>query len=199
MTLDQVRRKFRKNSEKIGYRLAKILIKELEGQGHRATGELIKSVVGVVVEAMNQLDIELQHYKYGIYLNKGTQPAKVPFSGVAWKRKSKKTSRYIQALINWIRLMGFTSGLEKDILGTAFAIAFSHKKYGNPIPYSKLKNKGISKNGRRLGWIDRITSEYKVTLDKEVKAVLDEFVEGVFDSMLIDVTKRNKYLVLQKT
>ena len=95
--------------KKVGKLIIASLQKELLGQGHKATGNLINSFEQRVIELPNSIVIEILMDEYGIYVNEGrkTGGKKVPIS----------------VLVEWIERKAIASG-DKDV-----------KKYG--FCYSK--------------------------------------------------------------
>lgn len=185
---------FYRNYNKIGLRLVKLLVKELKAQGHKGSGKLINSIISEVQGLLDEVELIIESNYYGRFLNDGVPPSRIPFSPAQKRSKgqTKRTSKYIEALMDWIKKMGFTSGIEADIKSTAFAIATKHTKYGNPIPYRFLKKKSISKNQRRRGWIDITLKEFEVELEEKVADVQTEFVESALDNLLKQIARQNK-------
>lgn len=207
MTTDKAIQTFYRNFDRIGKFLVRLLVKELKAQGHNLTGELVSSVIHEVDEILSATEIAIKHNDYGDYLNKGVPRSRIPFSLAKKRRRrsssanSNKTSKYIEALINWIKIAGFTSGLEKDVRSTAFAIATKHAKFGNPIPYQHLSSraKSISKNGRRRKWLDWTIKTYAKDLKIKVKDAQKEFLQDYLSASINELVKANKeHLVLIK-
>ena len=57
MTIKQASEIFLENIDLIGVDLVNMLVKELEDQGHRATGKLINSVAHEVAEKINEATV----------------------------------------------------------------------------------------------------------------------------------------------
>lgn len=141
--------------KKVGKLIIASLQKELLGQGHKATGNLINSFEQRVIELPNSIVIEILIDEYGIYVNEGrkTGGKKVPIS----------------VLVEWIERKAIASG-DKDVKSMAFAIQNTIHKEGIPTKGSFK----FSNNGRRKGFIDFV-------IDNELDGVYNELEQQVFD------------------
>lgn len=168
----------RNNLERIGDFLKEELVSELIAQGHRATGKLANSVDYSVKEFVNGLSLEVSYLSYGRYLNDGVPANRIPFGG---KKTGAKTSKYIQALIDWVQIKGIATGIAAK--GLAFGIARKHKQEGMPTKGSYA----FSSNGRRIGFqnfvlknsIDEIEDILQDGLAEAVSAQLDVIVGSI--------------------
>jgi len=191
MTLQQARQTFLKRYDEFAFDLAHLFIQELEDQGHRATGRLIASVVAKVKATMDAIELELSHLDYGIIVNTGLSAERVPYS----RGSGAKSSKFIEALMGWIRLRGIGGGLDKTVRGIAFAIATTMKKEGMPTRGSYR----FTSNGRRTMWIDYIYNRYNVQWQDDVEVITGDYIEDAFDAMLEEVAKANaSYLSFSK-
>lgn len=140
--------------KKVGKLIIASLQKELLGQGHKATGNLINSFEQRVIELPNSIVIEILMDEYGIYVNEGrkTGGKKVPIS----------------VLVEWIERKAIASG-DKDVKSMAFAIQNTIHKEGIPTKGSFK----FSNNGRRKGFIDFV-------IDNELDGVYNELEQQVF-------------------
>ena len=140
--------------KKVGKLIIASLQKELLGQGHKATGDLINSFEQRVIELPNSIVIEILMNEYGIYVNEGrkTGGKKVPIS----------------VLVEWIERKAIASG-DKDVKSMAFAIQNTIHKEGIPTKGSFK----FSNNGRRKGFIDFV-------IDNELDGVYNELEQQVF-------------------
>lgn len=140
--------------KKVGKLIIASLQKELLGQGHKATGDLINSFEQRVIELPNSIVIEILMNEYGIYVNEGrkTGGKKVPIS----------------VLVEWIERKAIASG-DKDVKSMAFAIQNTIHKEGIPTKGSFK----FSNNGRRKGFIDFV-------IDNELDEVYNELEQQVF-------------------
>ncbi len=141
--------------KKVGKLIIASLQKELLGQGHKATGNLINSFEQRVIELPNSIVIEILMDEYGIYVNEGrkTGGKKVPIS----------------VLVEWIERKAIASG-DKAVKSMAFAIQNTIHKEGIPTKGSFK----FSNNGRRKGFIDFV-------IDNELDGVYNELEQQVFD------------------
>ena len=159
--------------KKVGKLIIASLQKELLGQGHKATGNLINSFEQRVIELPNSIVIEILMDEYGIYVNDGrkTGGKKVPIS----------------VLVEWIERKAIASG-DKDVKSLAFAIQNTIHKEGIPTKGSFK----FSNNGRRKGFIDFV-------IDNELDDVYNELEKEVFEgyddaiaTIVKDFNKKNK-------
>jgi hypothetical protein len=147
---------------------------ELRDQGHVNTGKLFNSVKASV---NNGTDIELNitMNDYHTYVEHGVRANRIPFGG---KRKGgKRTSRYIQGLINFFKSKGKTL---KDAKAAAFATANVHKREGMPTQASRR----FSNNGRRLEFINESTkaSRQITTTEELILDAVEIEASGILDS-----------------
>ncbi len=140
--------------KKVGKLIIASLQKELLGQGHKATGNLINSFEQRVIELPNSIVIEILMDEYGIYVNEG--------------RKSGGKKVPISVLVEWIERRAIASG-DKDVKSIAFAIQNTIHKEGMPTKGSFK----FSNNGRRKGFIDFV-------IDNELDGVYNELEQQVF-------------------
>ena len=141
--------------KKVGKLIIASLQKELLGQGHKATGNLINSFEQRAIELPNSIVIEILMDEYGIYVNEGrkTGGKKVP----------------INVLVEWIERKAIASG-DKEVKSIAFAIQNTIHKEGIPTKGSFK----FSNNGRRKGFIDFV-------IDNELDGVYNELEQQVFE------------------
>ena len=123
-------------AKEIGEFFKQELIDEHIEQGHKLTGNFVRSIDYDVLSDKSTITILLEYAAYGAVLENGVSAANIPFGG----NTSKKVSQYIEALKNWATLRGFVKPLS-----AAFAIAKTHKKEGMPSRGSYA----FSKNTRR--------------------------------------------------
>lgn len=161
-----------------------VLRQELIGQGHSATGRLAKSIdFDIKDDGLGAL-INIVHEEYGIYVNTGVRPERVPFT----LGSGAKSSKFITALIKWVLIKGIAPGFAKA-KGIAFAIAKNAKKEGIP---SKGSYK-FSNNGRRTGWIDHPSESFPNTLAPKaietfanrITANIEEFINTNLQNITI--------------
>ncbi len=167
--------------KKVGKLIIASLQKELLGQGHKATGNLINSFEQRVIELPNSIVIEILMDEYGIYVNEGR------------KKGAKKVP--ISVLVKWIEQKAIANG-DKEVKNIAFAIQQVIFAEGSPTDGSSRKGtKGsfeFSNNGRRKGFIDFV-------IDNELDGVYNELEQQVFKgyddaiaTIVKDFNKKNK-------
>jgi hypothetical protein len=169
----------RDNLDKLGDLLKDELARELIGQGHRATGRLASSIEYNVTVYANSLALEISYLEYGRYVETGVRADRIPYG----KKTGAKTSKYIQALIEWVKIKGIASGLEAT--GMAFGIARKHKQEGMPTRGSYL----FSSNGRRKGFQSYVVNNNAAKIDSILQDGLEATVLAQLDILVADITK----------
>ena len=141
--------------KKIGKFIIKQLQKELIGQGHSATGNLVNSFEQRVIPIPDGMALEILMDDYGTYVNDGRRAGgkKVP----------------INVLVEWIERRAIANG-DKEVKSIAFAIQQTIFKEGSPTSGSFK----FSTNGRRVGFIDFV-------IDNELDDAFDELEKEVFE------------------
>ncbi len=141
-----------------GELLRKELIGALVQTGQRNKGNLEKSLKVEIIEGPI-MTARITMNDYGLILETGVEPSKVPFGG-----KRGKFSLYLQGLMdayNWD-------------LGTAIKVAKTAKLYGHPTPGSFA----LSKNGKRTSFISDVLTSTK-TLDDIAKIIIEKLDKQV--------------------
>lgn len=105
------------------------LTAELIRQGHKMTGSLIKSFETKIQEKTDSVSIEFLMLNYGLSLNYGITPARIPYTPGGPARGGK--SKYIEGLIRFARIK--LKADKKSAKGIAFAIARKQKEKGYPL------------------------------------------------------------------
>lgn len=140
----------------LGGFLVRALRKELQDQGHVATGHLLDSISFVVNEFSDGLTMAIELADYGLKVEEGVPPDQVPGIKV-----------HVSALLKWMRIKGLTSGLDKSAVDIAFRIARAHKKEGIPTAASVR----FSKNGRTIGFMAFVLKNEAKQIDKQVEEI----------------------------
>jgi hypothetical protein len=96
-------------------------------QGRSLTGALINSIDYNVTSTIDSTKIEFSLLEYGMILNYGVTPDRIPYS----RGSGAKGSKYIDGLKAYAKLRFSVN--DKTALQIAFAIANKHKKYGMPL------------------------------------------------------------------
>lgn len=113
--------------ESVGDVVVKAVKEAFRLQGRSLTGKLIDSIEYNVSAMVNRAYIEFTLLDYGMVLNYGVPPDRIPFT----EGSGAKGSKYIDGLKMFAKLKFGVN--DKDALGIAFAIAKKHKKYGMPL------------------------------------------------------------------
>ena len=173
---------FRTNFDHIGEVLTGHMVSEIESQGHRATGKLIESIDRQTQKVLDGIDTAISYLDYGGIVNSGVRANRIPFGG---NRGGGGTSKFITALMEWVRFKGIAGGLDKNIKSATFAIAKKMKKEGSPTKGSFQ----FSQNGRRMKWLDFTVQSNRNYIDSEVKEVSNEYIDNLFYAKLDEITK----------
>lgn len=154
------------------------LIAEFKEQGHQLTGNFVNSIeFDVVIEAGN-FEIIYSYPKYGVYLRNGVRPSRIPYSGRGKGRVSGgKTSKYIQALIDYARKRGM-----RNPKRAAFAIAAKHKREGMPTRNSYR----FSRNGRRKLFQETVLQKETSYIEQEINAIFERVLYAQLDEIVIE-------------
>jgi hypothetical protein len=144
-------------------RLANVLIKEMQMQlriaNHIMTGTLSDSIESRILNTIEGRKIEIWIEQYGIALDQGVPPDRIPFTEPSGRGGR---SKYIEGLQRFAQLkLGVTDNRES--LSIAFAIARKHKKLGMPV-------KGPTK------FIDKTLE----ATEDEIQKFVEEWSEAVF-------------------
>jgi len=139
-------------------------------QGQRIKGRLEKSMTFETVLTTEGATIRIFMEDYGITLDQGIKPSRIPFGG-----GSGKNSKYIQGLKRYAqKRMGVSN---KEALSIAFRIARVQKKQG----LSTRNSRRFSKTGKRQGAISEAllkTEDEQVLLtEKALQASIELYFE----------------------
>jgi len=144
----------------IGDKIGKSLVEEIRNQillqGHRLTGALSKSVEYQLRSLPDGLLIQFLLFDYGLPVNNGVIPSRIPYG----RFTGKKVSKYIEGLKRFAKIKFRVT--EKQALGIAFAIARKHVKEGMPT----LGSYKFSKTGKRTDFIEEaIKKEFNTIIN----------------------------------
>lgn len=103
---------------------------QIELAGHVMTGSLRDSVEQRIEQTATKATIEILLNDYGIALDQGVPPDRIPFDFIPPYRGG--TSDYIEGLARFAQLK-LGANDEKEALSIAFAIANKHKRAGLPV------------------------------------------------------------------
>lgn len=113
--------------------LAELLKEEMRQQlkiaNHIMTGDLVESIESRILSTIEGRKIEIWLNSYGIALDQGVPPDRIPFTDPSGRGGR---SKYIEGLQRFAQLkLGVTD--QRESLSIAFAIAKKHKKVGMPV------------------------------------------------------------------
>lgn len=152
------------------------LIERLENDDRRASGDLIRSVSHVVSKIFFGVQSEILWLQYGGVFETGVPAANIPFGGTNRNSGGGGTSKYIQGLVNWINIKGFLSGLDKNPLSIAFAIAHKHKKFGMPLD-------------KNINVMSDTINDFIPYLEAQIDQETERIIYAKIDSLIADMTK----------
>jgi len=168
--------------QELGDILVTELQKELLGQGHEATGDLMRSIQQKVTVTIGAVELEVSYLKYGAYLETGYPGSALP---------PRPGRAEITALVEWIRVKGILDadkiakyGFDKAATGFAFGIAYAHRRDGFPLK-SSLKYSG---NGRITGWQSHVLYETLIQTEEKIKDVTDEQIDIILSDVIRKIT-----------
>lgn len=178
MTKQDAVRQFYEDFDLIGIELVKLLQIELAGQGHKASGDLMRSIVATTQNTLQGVESSISNLKYGKQLNDGIPASKVPRFGIEY-------GNLLFALVKWIRLKKLAFGADKAYR-FAKNIIRKAQTTGFPTPGSYK----FSKNGRRTGWIDYVASTYQIKLEGKVEKASFDLVDRYLDAKIKEIEKQ---------
>ena len=103
---------------------------QIQLAGHVMTGSLRESVEDRIEETATSATVEILLNDYGLALDQGVPPERIPFDFIPPYRGGK--SDYIEGLKRFAQLK-LGKNDEKEALSVAFAIANKHKRLGMPV------------------------------------------------------------------
>jgi hypothetical protein len=155
-------------------RLADVLIKEMQMQlkiaNHIMTGALSDSIESRILSTIEGRKIEIWIEQYGIALDQGVPPDRIPFTEPSGRGGR---SKYIEGLQRFAQLkLGVSDNRES--LSIAFAIARKHKKVGMPV---KGPTKFIQKT------LDATEDEIQKFVEEWSEAVFIAKIESIIQNI----------------
>lgn len=166
------------------------LQKEFIAQGHNLSGNLVKSIEYKIQATASSAKIDFLMNDYGMILNFGVEPERIPYT----PNSGKKQSKYIDALKKYVTKRMGKSGKEAERI--AFAIAKKQKKEGMPTKGSFK----YSKNGRRTGAIDATLNESNDELTQLINNTFEQYIYFIFTEAFATITntlKGNTKIILK--
>ena len=154
---------------------------ELATQGHNLSGTLSSSVQGRIIDTEDGFDLDIEHVKYGAYVNYGVDASRIAY----YPGSGRGTSLYIQALTDWVQRRGMATE-EKAARSIAFAIAKTHKKEGLPSRGSYA----FSGNGRRTGFVTYTADQAEPDIEQAMLLLYELYTEDEIDEMMNEIANQ---------
>jgi len=145
----------------------KQLTEELIRQGHKLTGSLINSFEVQVREHGDSIDYDFMMLNYGLSLNDGIKPSRIPYTIGGPPRGG--TSKYIQGLIEFAKKRFFAN--QKRATQIAFAIARKQKEKGYPLT-------------GKIGFINNVLEADKDIITKLISDYYEASIELLIEEAL---------------
>jgi len=142
---------------------------ELKAQGHYNTGKLHDSIDYEIRVVGTSVVADMVCEDYGLIMEFGVEPGRIPFSGTKRGSGGGGKSKYIQGLITFFESKGLTG---REAVGAAFATAMTHKREGMPTNASFR----FSKNGERLGFASSTLSRDLDIIQKSIEKTMGQKV-----------------------
>lgn len=150
------------------------LREELIQQGHRATGNGVRSITyEIAYPSDNRFEITFSYNRYLLNLEKRRDPDKIPFS----RPGRGGTSKFIDALTKWAMVVGAASDI-KEAKSVAFAVATKMKQEGSPTKGAFA----FSRNGRRTGWQAFTLQKVGPVVESSVSDIFEIEIERLFEN-----------------
>lgn len=178
MTEQQAIQEFYKDFDLIGYSIAQDLIEELTAQGHRASGDLIRSIIATTQKTLDGVESSISNLSYGKTVNDGIPASKIPRYGAEY-------GNLLFSLVKWIRLKKLAFGADKAY---RFAKNIIRKAQTTGIPTPGAYK--FSKNGRRTGWIDYTVQRYQIQWENEVENISTDLVVNYLNAKIDSIVRQ---------
>lgn len=159
---------YQRLGQQVGEVVKDAVKKAFEMQGRKLTGALVNSIDYSVNATVNSAFVEFTLLDYGMILNYGVPPNKIPFS----PGSGAKSSKYIDGLKMFAKLR-FNAN-DKEAERIAFAIAHKHKKFGMPLD-------------KRVGAIDNGIRDSKDEVEELISDALTKVIQVLFLDSFVDV------------
>ena len=141
-------------------------------QGRSLTGALVNSIDYSVNATINSAFVEFTLLDYGMILNYGVPPNRIPFS----PGSGAKSSKYIDGLKMYAKLR-FNAN-DKEAERIAFAIARKHKKFGMPLD-------------GKIGAVQNGIDDSKQEVEDLISAAMTKLINVLFLSSFAEVKNKN--------
>jgi hypothetical protein len=162
---------YQKLGEDIGKVVTEAVKKAFILQGRKLTGTLINSIDYNVKATVNSAYIEVTLLDYGMILNYGVTPDRIPFS----PGSGAKSSKYIDGLKAYAKLRFSVNDKEAERI--AFAIAYKQKKRGMPLD-------------GKIGAVDNAIKDSSDEVQALISDALENLISLLFVSAFVDVKKK---------
>lgn len=140
-------------------------------QGRQLTGALVNSIDYNVYATINSAKIEFTLLEYGMVLNYGVTPDRIPYT----RGSGAKGSKYIDGLKAYAKLRFAANDKEAERI--AFAIATKHKKFRMPLD---------GKTGAVEEGIENSLNE----VNDLINSAFSELIRNVFVDSFAEVKKK---------
>lgn len=144
---------------------------ELVGQGHKLSGNLLNSFTHSIEFVGDAIKADIFVNDYGLILDAGVKPNRVPFN----RGSGAKVSKYISGLIDFWQKRGLNTLQAKR---AAFAVAAKQKLEGMPTRDSYR----FATNGRRLNWRRETLSATENKIKEALNFVRD--FQSIIDQLI---------------
>jgi hypothetical protein len=156
---------YQKLGESVGMVVTEAVKKAFILQGRKLTGALVNSIDYNVKASINSAYIEFTLLDYGMILNYGVPPNRIPFS----PGSGAKSSKYIDGLKMYAKLRFSVNDKEAERI--AFAIAYKQKKRGMPLD---------GKTGAVEQGIKESSDEVQALISDALEALISLLFVGAF-------------------
>lgn len=155
-----------------GKELVDALKKELEAQGHKASGRLYRSIRYKVEKRGKTISLKLFMAGYGWDVNNGQPPRDIPVSVIE----------------TWVRRKKIAVG--KEIKKAAWAIKKTIAVEGTPTKGSFR----FSSTGKRRGFVNIVLGRRRISIKKSFKQSFSVDMERTFRKLARDIDAKNPNL-----
>lgn len=159
------------------------LQKELEAQGHNATGRLSQEIEEKIIVLLDEIDIEMYILYYGKYQDTGLKPDQIPYR----RGSHAGTSKFIEALMKWAVVKKIVQEGSRQQRSFAFAVAEKMKKQGMPTDGAYA----YTSNGRRKDWVTHTLKEAEPEIIKRALNMEFNVVDVAIENLIRDISKLN--------
>jgi hypothetical protein len=163
---------YQRLGEQVGEVVKKAVKQAFIIQGRSLTGALVNSIDYSVNATVTSAFVEFTLLDYGMILNYGVPPNKIPFS----PGSGAKSSKYIDGLKMYAKLR-FNAN-DKEAERIAFAIARKHKKFGMPL-------------NKKTGAVEKGLEESKDEVEALINEALTQVINVMFLSSFAEIKKKN--------